>query len=312
MLVAGGTIEDNNTGVMVSDTVGVQVATIRDNTTNGVVLAVSNSHVLACEITGSAVGILCTGASNTPPIIGNTIEGNGSGIKCYTSAPTISGNTIDDNTTGIYCDSSADPVVRGNRIENNYDGVISANYSLPDLGSGSVEGACPDTCANRGMNKIRLSTRYHVMNSTELFISAQCNYWGKKGPEASKFYGEVSYVPYLTSDPLPDPVSAYRPEDAAQGIPERFALQPSAPNPFNPSTRIRFDVPAPGAEVALEVFDVRGRRIKTLESGRRPPGQHVVIWNGRDEWGASVATGVYFVRMRAGTFAETRKIVLVK
>jgi subtilisin family serine protease len=94
-------------------------------------------------------------------------------------------------------------------------------------------------------------------------------------------------------------------------IPERFALHDNYPNPFNPVTTIRYDLPHP-SNVRLDVFNVRGERVATLVDGRRPEGRHAVEWNGRASSGQSVAAGVYFYRLRAGEFMETRKMVLVK
>ncbi len=98
----------------------------------------------------------------------------------------------------------------------------------------------------------------------------------------------------------------------APGIPTEFALYPCAPNPFNPVTTIRFDVPAGASRVTIAVFDVTGRRVRTLFDRVPSAGQRSVTWDGRDDRGQSVASGVYFYRMSAGVFAQTRKMVLLK
>jgi hypothetical protein len=108
------------------------------------------------------------------------------------------------------------------------------------------------------------------------------------------------------------------PDGQATGVdddppaPERFALWQNAPNPFNPSTSIRFDVPTGGAHVRLQVFDVEGRRVRTLSDGDAPAGRQTVTWFGDDDSGDPVAGGVYFCRLSAPGFAETRKMVLLK
>ncbi len=102
--------------------------------------------------------------------------------------------------------------------------------------------------------------------------------------------------------------------DIAQGesLPIRFALDAARPNPFRPSTTIRFAVPGHGAEMALEIFDVAGRHVRTLVDGFRSPGEHAVTWNGVSENGRRAAAGIYFYRLQGAGFVETRKVVLVK
>jgi flagellar hook assembly protein FlgD len=84
------------------------------------------------------------------------------------------------------------------------------------------------------------------------------------------------------------------------------------PNPFNPTTTICYQVPPPGGLVSLVVYDVRGARVKTLLIMDQPPGYHRVTWDGTNSGGTNVASGVYFVQMRAPGFAMTRKLLLLK
>jgi hypothetical protein len=92
----------------------------------------------------------------------------------------------------------------------------------------------------------------------------------------------------------------------------RASLHAAVPNPFNPSTVIRYDVPAPGVHVRIVVYDVTGRRVATLVDGHKAAGEKRVTWDGSNDHGAEVATGVYFYRMTAPGFSQTRKMVLVK
>jgi hypothetical protein len=94
--------------------------------------------------------------------------------------------------------------------------------------------------------------------------------------------------------------------------PSRYELYQCVPNPFNPATAIRYDVPAPGGQVTIRIYDVAGRLVRTLVDGVQTPGQKEAIWDGRAEAGGRVASGVYFYRLTAGTFERTRKMVLVQ
>lgn len=91
-----------------------------------------------------------------------------------------------------------------------------------------------------------------------------------------------------------------------------FSLGQNAPNPFNPSTEISFRVPDGGSNVTLSIYDVSGRRIRTLVDGYEPAGTRTVTWFGRDDHGQSVASGTYFYQLTAPSFTEKRKMVLLK
>ncbi|MBN1827262.1 MAG: T9SS type A sorting domain-containing protein [Candidatus Eisenbacteria bacterium] len=103
--------------------------------------------------------------------------------------------------------------------------------------------------------------------------------------------------------------------ETAHGVaPSRFSLQPNTPNPFNPTTQIRFTIPEGNGKqsVSLVVYDASGRKIRTLVNGPEAPGLHTVEWNGTDDRGGDVASGVYFCRLLSGERSETRRLVLVR
>lgn len=95
------------------------------------------------------------------------------------------------------------------------------------------------------------------------------------------------------------------------GLPVDFALAQNYPNPFNPSTEISFSLPR-ASHVTLNVFNITGRRVATLVDRRLEAGDHAVTWDGTDESGARVATGVYLYRIEAAEFTSSRKMLLVK
>jgi hypothetical protein len=101
------------------------------------------------------------------------------------------------------------------------------------------------------------------------------------------------------------------PTGVGDGAPRSYRLEQNSPNPFNPTTTIRYSLPE-RSNVELAVFGVDGGLVRVLESGSKPEGTFEATWDGRDASGRPVASGVYFYRLKAGSFAETRKMVLIK
>jgi flagellar hook assembly protein FlgD len=85
----------------------------------------------------------------------------------------------------------------------------------------------------------------------------------------------------------------------------------AAPNPFNPVTEITFSLPWSG-HARLAIHDLRGRRIATLADGLYPAGEHRVRWHARDEHGAAVASGVYYIRLVGEDEVRVKKITLLQ
>jgi len=99
--------------------------------------------------------------------------------------------------------------------------------------------------------------------------------------------------------------------DDTPAMPSASYLAQNVPNPFNPSTRIEFGLAAP-AQVRLRIYDAAGRLVRELANEIVPAGRHVVDWDGRNAIGVAAASGIYFYRLEAGSFTETRKMVLLK
>ncbi len=91
-----------------------------------------------------------------------------------------------------------------------------------------------------------------------------------------------------------------------------FALFANAPNPFNPVTKISYFVPEGGGQVRLDIFDIAGRRVRMLADEFQSGGLKTVQWDGRNEEGVGVSSGVYFYRLRATKFSEARKMTVLK
>ena len=93
-------------------------------------------------------------------------------------------------------------------------------------------------------------------------------------------------------------------------LPSAFALRPNIPNPFRTGTQIRFELPV-DLSVTLEIFDIAGRRVRTLVQDHFPAGSHTAAWDGADNQGRDVSAGVYLYRLRAGSFESTHRMILL-
>jgi|GEM_PF-3677672 len=108
-----------------------------------------------------------------------------------------------------------------------------------------------------------------------------------------------------------DIVTAVEESESSWQLPMRFALHQNYPNPFNPETRIEFSLPRTSF-VTIEIFNILGQRVRTLVNERLSVGYKNVTWNGRDDNGLSVSSGIYFYRIVTDDFAESKKMILLK
>jgi parallel beta-helix repeat protein len=293
----------NDTGVEIygTDEVTIRASTFEENTTNGIYV---HSADAAIE--------------------GNTITGSTNGIYLYESDGAVTdGNVIEDNASGIKCDEGSAPLVRENKIASNEVGIAALDDADPDVGHACLP-VCDETCMDEGRNNISENTTHHIANlSSSVTISAECNWWGPRGPLPSKFSGAVDYTPYLPENPVPElaagqwegpanpPEGETRPEGKSE-IPIAFDLSQNYPNPFNPTTTIRYQIPRPGGAVSIVIYDVRGSAVRTLVNENKVPGYYNLAWDGRNDNGVGVATGVYFIRMSAPGFVQTEKLMVLK
>ncbi|MDP6399867.1 MAG: FlgD immunoglobulin-like domain containing protein, partial [Candidatus Marinimicrobia bacterium] len=96
------------------------------------------------------------------------------------------------------------------------------------------------------------------------------------------------------------------------GVPQVFALKQNFPNPFNPLTQIRYQLPKESL-VTIQIYDIMGRLVRSLVSGQKElTGYHQVTWDATNNSGDPVSAGMYLYVIQAGEFRETRKMVLMK
>ena len=95
------------------------------------------------------------------------------------------------------------------------------------------------------------------------------------------------------------------------GLPRASRLEQNYPNPFNPITNIKYQL-ASESNVEIAIYDILGREVKSFFYPMQSPGYYTIQWDSRADAGEKVAGGIYFYRMKAGTFTETKKMLLVK
>ncbi len=101
-------------------------------------------------------------------------------------------------------------------------------------------------------------------------------------------------------------------QDPEVPIPNVFNLERNYPNPFNPTTTISFSVAQTTSDVSLEIFNIKGQKVKTLYSGIAEEGKHSILWYGKDTNDKSVSSGIYFYKLKTGKKELTRKMLMLK
>ncbi len=274
-------------------------------------------------------------------VTGNTVSGDGSGygIQIAEGYPTVTGNAVDDwhyavyltggtarigtgggadpnvltgSTRGIstYCTGPGScpgcgsflPVIRHNRIHGNYDGVVAERRAFIDLGRAGDE----------GNNDIYDNTNYCLWNRSTCsdVMTASGNYLGScsGGYPDICWEGDVE-LDSLACSQVASADAAIERVTASVG-PHLLGLRP---NPMRSGTAIRFQLVGQPGEVGIRIFDVAGRAIRTFTKQNYSAGTHEVAWDGRDDRGAPVQAGIYFVRMATGrTNAQTLKALVLR
>ncbi|MBE0566150.1 MAG: right-handed parallel beta-helix repeat-containing protein [Krumholzibacteria bacterium] len=134
--------------------------------------------------------------------------------------------------------------------------------------------------------------------------------WTDPTPNPWGYRYKITTVDFAGNESIPgEPATLSSVGGHAQAT--RTALRGAAPNPFNPTTTLSYELAAPG-HARLQVYDTAGRLIATLVDEQRGAGRHEVVWNGRDDGGRAVASGVYLYRLESAAYGETRRMVLLK
>ncbi len=107
------------------------------------------------------------------------------------------------------------------------------------------------------------------------------------------------------------PVRIVTEEEAEESRPESFSLSQNFPNPFNPQTQIKYALPV-DCDVKVTIYNLLGQRVGVLVDEHQSAGYKAAFWDGKDEQGVEVASGIYFYRIQAGEFMQTKKMLLLK
>ncbi len=108
-----------------------------------------------------------------------------------------------------------------------------------------------------------------------------------------------------------DQVSVALAAGSSDNLPTEYALEQNYPNPFNPTTTISFALPKAG-KVDVAVYNVLGQEVNSLVTGELPAGNHSVVWDGRNSSGNTVSSGIYFYRIVAGDYSQSKKMLMLK
>jgi hypothetical protein len=151
----------------------------------------------------------------------------------------------------------------------------------------------PDTFSI--LSTLSIETVRHVLDQIKV-MTADHSFFADYNKRVLTFFNMYSDVLFIEMD---------------TSIPHQFTLYPAYPNPFNPITTLRYDLPEQ-ATVNIIIYDLLGRQVKSLINQTQDAGNKSVIWNATNDFGKPVSAGVYLYKIHAGEFVQTRKMVLLK
>ncbi len=295
----------------------------------GIYCSESSPTITNNTITGNSAyvsggGIYCERVSN-PIISNNVISANsasvlGGGIYCSESSPTITNNTITGNSAyvsgaGIYCKLVSNPVITNTIFwadsasfshEIDFDDSSSPYFTYCDIqggwgGEGNIDSdplfrdpdngdfhLMADSCGDL-YNSPCIDTGDPAISDSML----GCD-WGL-GAERSDMgaYGGARIPTDVDEEQIPE-------------MPMQFLLSQNYPNPFNATTTIVYNLSI-ASDVTIAIYDILGRKVKTLISATQPAGTHSVVWHA-----GPLSSGIYFYRIKAGEYFSTKRCIILK
>jgi predicted outer membrane repeat protein len=338
-ILAGGIYCENSSPVICNNIITQNIGSVGGIKCEGNSSPIIKENIICNNYSSGGGGIFCH-IESSPQIIDNVIVNNtafifisgggyGGGICCWSdSSIIIRGNTIISNTSeryggAIFCNNSS-PIISQNTIVNNSS--LGGSITCGSIGHTGISSPVIDSCfifnnnsdgiycyagsnPNIIYNDIFSNTGYGLRNeSSNIIVNAINNWWGdNSGP----------YHPILNPDGLGDEVSDnidFEPwlikvvnEVEIEVITaEDYTLYQNHPNPFNPSTKIKYQIPQLNL-VTLKVYDVLGNEVATIVNEEKQAGTYEITW-----YAEGLPSGVYFYQLQADSFVETKKMILMK
>jgi hypothetical protein len=174
-----------------------------------------------------------------------------------------------------------------------------SNYKFMNLWRSTDNGATFSKLTNSSMkfaNALSMAFFYSNANTLKLLVPTHGN---------GIWIGSRTVAAPKSMAASPDSIQS------GENLPRRFALHQNYPNPFNPTTAIKYDLPK-GIYVTLEVYDMLGRKIRTLVEEKLGAGYRVTVWDGKNDQGLPVSSGLYFYRLKTTEFTKVRKATLLR
>ncbi len=245
--------------------------------------------------TGAAIHISNTVAElDYLTVVGNNSAG--AAIYCNESNPSINQTTLVGNTGftsgGIYVEGNSYPIFINSIVWGNTPSQMQADTSS-DI-------AVFASCIQGGW------TGLGNIDEDPLFCDTESSNYQLAEDSPCIGVGIGAGIIGSMGIGCLDPVATIEPE-----LPQNYAMEQNFPNPFNPSTTIRYGLPE-DSNASLTIYNVRGQVIQTLHSGHQSPGWYEVVWNGETADGYTISTGIYFVRLIAGDYSQVIKMLMIK
>ncbi|MCK4653897.1 MAG: DUF1565 domain-containing protein [Candidatus Cloacimonetes bacterium] len=313
--------------------------TITGNSGGGIYCENSSPSLENVTITGNSVnnsggGIYCFDNSN-PSLVNVSITDNtayrGGGICCYrNSSPSLVNVTLSGNTAikggGVFCCWNSNPSLINCILWND---TLQEVYFYEDFNPNSI------------------TITYSDIQGGEAGIVTNNNgtvYWLEGNIDEDPLFVGIGDHPFMLQDlsscvnaGIPDTTGLNLPEFDLAGNPRVYGgridmgayenqnvvganenliplitkLNQNYPNPFNPTTTINYSLKE-NSKVSLNIYNIKGQKVKQLVSDQLPAGQHSVIWNGKDKNGKTVSSGIYFYKLKTRNYEKTRKMILMK
>jgi hypothetical protein len=287
----------------------------------------SNNHVQMGGWEGYFNGGGAIFADNASPCIssnlfvGNAADGDNGGALFLVNSNsnivnnTFAGNWAADSGGAIYIISSDSVLIVNCILYGNTASCgsqVYMNSSAAEVSYCDIEGSWPGT-GNMDADPVFRNQAlgdYHLQDS----INCRDIHWSLCIDQGSPEYIDIMLDCERGLGTEQSDMGAYGGGDStiigineiAPRTPQEFYLSPNYPNPFNPTTTIQYDLPK-STDVRIEIYDILGRKVETLIHSRQKAGRHSVAWNGMGK-----SSGIYFYRLRAGDYTQTKKMLLLK